>query len=384
MSHLPVHLLLSGPGSPVLRSLENRENRNIFYRLFPLFSVEDFAREVENGMQVMICEDRLPFIKWEDCAARVKARNPGGIFILLSETEQDSPLFRNGRTLVQHPSDIAGLLSLLESINGRHQATTHPENAEEQRLNQMLHELQGKNRELEKINYELDRFVYSASHDLRSPLTSVLGLLYLLRGELTDKSALNYVQLMEDSILKLDNTIRDIVAYSRNNRTEIVYEPVQLGGLVKDIIANLRYLETGELNLQEVIRVESPGVLHTDRNRLQTVLNNLLANSIRYRHPARPPVITVSAKEEGSNILLKVEDNGIGINDHHIERIFDMFYRTNESSTGSGLGLYIARETVRKMGGSILVHSNVNEGTVFDITLPCPTPHPNAHGSERR
>jgi signal transduction histidine kinase len=175
---------------------------------------------------------------------------------------------------------------------------------------------------------------------------------------------------MEESILKLDNTIRDIVAYSRNNRTEIAFEPVRIKPIVDDVINNLRYLDTSEYKINELIHVQDGSVFPSDRNRLQIILNNLLANAIRYRHPARKPQVFVESKLDGSQVEITVSDNGLGINDQHIDKIFDMFYRTSDTSAGSGLGLYIVKETIKKLNGSIEVSSRVNEGTTFKVILP--------------
>jgi signal transduction histidine kinase len=231
-------------------------------------------------------------------------------------------------------------------------------------------ELQEKNKELEKINFELDRFVYSASHDLRSPLTSVLGLLYLLRNEIKEKDAMHYVDLMEESILKLDNIIRDIVAYSRNNRTQVQLETVELSEVVRDISTGLRYLETDEVALKDVIEVKKSAALISDRSRIQIILNNLISNAIKYRHAARKPKIQITCEHLNSQAVLIIEDNGMGIKDEHLNKIFDMFYRTNDQSSGSGLGLYIVKETVKKLGGEVNVRSQVNNGTTFTITIP--------------
>ena len=233
-----------------------------------------------------------------------------------------------------------------------------------------MHELQSKNKELEKINFELDRFVYSASHDLRSPLTSVLGLLYLLRNETNTTETIRYVDLMEESILKLDNIIRDIVAYSRNNRTQVNIEKVEIKDVIKDICAGLRYLESDEIILKEIIHIEEPALIQTDRTRIQIILNNLISNSIKYRHPDRKPKISISCRKTENNAIVSVKDNGLGIKEEHLDKIFDMFYRTSDKSSGSGLGLYIVKETIKKLGGTVDVLSEINSGTTFTLTIP--------------
>jgi signal transduction histidine kinase len=287
--------------------------------------------------------------------------NPGVQIIILGDQIPGIAVFHSKAVLALSTSEMVhlpGLLSeiLQSQVYGSHQAA--------------MMELQDKNAELKKINHELDRFVYSASHDLRSPLTSVLGLLYLLRVEVKDDGAQRYVDLMEESILKLDNIIRDIVAYSRNNRTELQIEAIKLNDVMTDVESGLRYLETPGINIQDAVKVDACAVFASDRNRLTTILNNLISNSIKYRHPSRSPEINVSVDVSKEMITINVRDNGIGIKDYHLGRIFEMFYRTSDHSTGSGLGLYIVKETINKLGGDIKVESEVNQGTQFTIQLP--------------
>jgi signal transduction histidine kinase len=287
--------------------------------------------------------------------------NQGIQIIIIGDKVPGMAVFHSKAALVLHPNETAQLPDLLNEMLLQ-QANSGQQAA--------LIELKEKNSELEKINFELDRFVYSASHDLRSPLTSVLGLLYLLRVEVKEEGAQRYVDLMEESILKLDNIIRDIVAYSRNNRTELQIEAIQMNDLMADVEAGLRYLESPGINIHESVKVENESVFPSDRNRLMTILNNLISNSIKYRHPARSPEINVSVDVGKEHVTLKIRDNGIGIKDYHLGKIFDMFYRTSDHSTGSGLGLYIVKETIKKLGGSIQVESEVNQGTQFIIQLP--------------
>jgi signal transduction histidine kinase len=285
--------------------------------------------------------------------------------LLVSSTISASEAVDAGVDFQIHPAEIGGINSLISAIQNKRM--TEPS---EVGFNSSFEQLKEKNSELEKINFELDRFVYSASHDLRSPLTSVLGLLYLLREELEEGDQLKYVALMEESILKLDNTIRDIVAYSRNNRTEIVLDSINLPAVIAEIAANLNYLESDELKLSEIVFLDVSSSFISDKSRIQVILTNLIANSIKYRHVSKKLSIHISARQDENHLVLKVADNGMGINDTHIGKIFNMFYRTNEQSTGSGLGLYIVREMVKKLDGFIEVSSRINEGTEFTITLP--------------
>ena len=197
-----------------------------------------------------------------------------------------------------------------------------------------------------------------------------MGLLYLLRNETNTSETIRYVDLMEESILKLDNIIRDIVAYSRNNRTLVNIEKVEIKEVIKDISAGLRYLESDEVILKEIIHVEEPASIQTDRTRIQIILNNLISNSIKYRHPNRTPQISITCNTNANNSIVVVKDNGIGINEEHLGKIFEMFYRTSDKSSGSGLGLYIVNETIKKLGGKVEVNSQINLGTTFTLTIP--------------
>jgi signal transduction histidine kinase len=290
---------------------------------------------------------------------------PKPYVLLVSSAMQPSEALEAGVDFQIHPAEIGRIIPLVFAIQNKINSSLAENN-----YNSSLEQLKDKNSELEKINFELDRFVYSASHDLRSPLTSVLGLIYLLREELDEGDQLKYVGLMEESILKLDNTIRDIVAYSRNNRTEILLESINLSEVVSEIAGNLHYLESEDINLTEILKLEVSSSFISDRSRILVILNNLITNSIKYRHAAKKLSIRITAVVNENHIVLKVADNGLGINDSHIGKIFNMFYRTSEQSTGSGLGLYIVREMVKKLDGYIEVSSRINQGTEFTISIP--------------
>jgi signal transduction histidine kinase len=317
----------------------------------------------------IICVISNSKIEWQNEVNLIKSEFPHFIFGVFSDDITSIQAYASGCQFVLNSDDKSASQYLWQIIASKH-LDLENQILENQRLEKSLAEIQSKNKELEKINFELDRFVYSASHDLRSPLTSILGLLYLLRTQLVDAETIKYTNLMEESILKLDNTIKDIVTYSRNNRTEIIREKVKLKSIIKDLVDNLRYLEPYGTSLEESIEFKGVNIINADKGRLQTILNNLISNSIRYRQTSKPLKIVIKSEIENEKVIISVEDNGIGIKEQHIERIFDMFYRTHESSTGSGLGLYIVKETINKLGGSIQVYSTYNEGTTFIVSFP--------------
>jgi signal transduction histidine kinase len=240
----------------------------------------------------------------------------------------------------------------------------------ERELKDLAEEVNGKNIHLEKTNAELDRFLYSTSHDLRSPLSSIKGLVNIARLETADEKIQHYFSMMVDRVDKLDFFIKDIIDYSRNARTEVRIEPVDFDLLLAEVTDNLRYIEGAEsIHFQSKVLAEHP--VNADRNRLSVVLNNLMANAIKYHDPYKERQwIDVQVSNSNGTIKLTVSDNGIGIDPEHHKKIFDMFYRGTFQSKGSGLGLYIVKETIAKMKGTICVESTPGRGSSFLITLP--------------
>jgi signal transduction histidine kinase len=179
-----------------------------------------------------------------------------------------------------------------------------------------------------------------------------------------------YFTMMIDRVDKLDFFIKDIIDYSKNARTEIRAEQVDFSSLVKEVTENLKFIEGAEsIKFQSNVLVEQP--LLADKTRLSVILNNLMANAIKYHDPRKENQwIDVEVSNSGGTIKLSVSDNGMGISNEHQDKIFDMFYRGTLLSKGSGLGLYIVKETVAKMKGTIHVESFPGKGSSFLITVP--------------
>ncbi len=230
--------------------------------------------------------------------------------------------------------------------------------------------LKNQNIQLKKLNSELDSFVYSASHDLKAPLSSVRGLINLAQKE-DDKQKLDhYLELIDKSITKLDDFIKDIINLSRNSRQVIVKEPVDFRQLVEETFNNFKYLPDFN-KIEKIIEVDPEIVFNSDKRRLMVMFSNLISNSIRYYNPyATSPYIKVIIKSKGGNLNISITDNGVGIPNQYLKKIFEMFFRASESSNGSGIGLYIVKETIDKLKGKITVNSEVGVGSSFNITLP--------------
>lgn len=230
--------------------------------------------------------------------------------------------------------------------------------------------LQEKNQALKKANEELDRFVYSASHDLRAPLASTLGLINITRISQEEQDKFTYLDMMEQSLNKMDKTIQDITDYSRNARLQIESEEIYFESIIEDVLQRLKYLKHVD-DVKINTYIEGNEKFYTDKMRLYVILINLISNAIKYlRHDEAHPHVNIRVEVCQETARILVEDNGIGIDEEHLDKIFSMFFQAARESSGSGLGLFIVKETINKLKGSIRVQSELKKGSCFEIVLP--------------
>jgi signal transduction histidine kinase len=232
--------------------------------------------------------------------------------------------------------------------------------------------LEDEQAQLRKTNRELDSFIYSTSHDLRAPVASVLGLINVARIDTRDGKSLEFLNLIEGRVQKLDAVISDILNLSKVKKTELRYENVDFNALLADSMADVKFLE-GSRKI-EIRYFESPTNRFVgDYSLTKMVLGNLLSNAVKYHSPTKPdPYIEVQFEKAAGQVSFVVADNGEGIADEHHKKIFDMFYRASEKSQGTGLGLYIVKETLARIGGSVEVKSRKGTGTTVKVTLEQP------------
>lgn len=242
---------------------------------------------------------------------------------------------------------------------------------QEQRKNAET-ELRIQNEELVKINQEMDSFIYSVSHNLRAPLMSVLGLVDLASREDQDRGSYfqDYFHMMNHSITKLDDTLKEILDYSRNSRQQIAQQKIDFRKIIEDCLERLKYLEEFD-RIETNISIKADHAFYSDEYRITVILNNLISNAINYKDIAKDGCkLAISVLITREKALLSIQDNGIGIPEEYKPKIFNMFFRGTVRSKGAGLGLYIVKETVSKLNGRIGIHSTYGEGTTVDLELP--------------
>jgi PAS domain S-box-containing protein len=224
--------------------------------------------------------------------------------------------------------------------------------------------------ELQKVNFELDSFVYHASHDLRSPLRSILGLIDLYRLEDTPQVREQCIERIEGSVKRLDDLVMELLSISRNDRINDPHVEVNMMVEVNNSISSY-YNATNTEGLEIKAKIYQPVPLKTDATRVRIILNNIISNAIKYRSFHKEnSLIDIEVRVNDKEAVISIEDNGEGIEESKLPHIFDMFYRATEKSVGSGLGLYIVKKVADKLNAKIDVTSEEWEGTTFKITIP--------------
>jgi signal transduction histidine kinase len=229
--------------------------------------------------------------------------------------------------------------------------------------------LEDERERLRNINNELDSFLYRTSHDLRSPIASILGITHLAQLEMTDGTSKKYMAMIEERIKRLDLVISDILKLSRSKKLDLKLEVVDFNRLVKDVVADVKFNENAS-SIRLDYTEASDALFYTDYNQMKIVLGNLVSNAVKYHYLNQPdPFIRITRKRMDKVVEIRVEDNGQGIPKDSLPRIFEMFYRASTTTDGTGLGLYIVREALAKINGKIAVTSDYGKGTTFTVTL---------------
>ena len=216
-------------------------------------------------------------------------------------------------------------------------------------------------------NKELNTFLYKATHDLRGPLSSIIGLTQLAKND--EKGFRNYLEMIEDSARRLDAILLSLIHTMSINEAKINITEIDFETIVQRIIKDLRFLDGFE-DTQIHYDIDAHIQYRSDEKIIISVLQNLIENAIKYRDGKKNSYIDISIKQKDQEIIITIKDNGIGIPAEILNKVFDMFYRGVGGKTGSGLGLYIVRNGIEKLQGHISLESTYMEGSTFTIVLP--------------
>ena len=260
---------------------------------------------------------------------------------------------------------------------------------------QVTHEaLQGiSTNELLEINKELLSFVNSIAHDFRSPMTNIKGFSRVLEESLSEmehhlreelvllsakaqeeikkvmeKKVPESLKYISASVDRLDKMINALLALSRIGKRQLVLQDIDMAHLVNDVCHSFKHQT--EINNIQITVGKLPTVM-SDNVAMEQIIGNLVDNAIKYLAPGRPGKITVNCKKDKERYIFRVEDNGRGIDEKDIEKIFQLFHRSGQQDvTGDGMGLAYVRKTISQLGGRVWCESEIGVGTKMMFTVP--------------
>ncbi|MBK3556547.1 CHASE3 domain-containing protein [Streptomyces sp. MBT56] len=272
----------------------------------------------------------------------------------------------DNRIEIKGPSDVQDVAGAVENMRQR----LSDELAEARKREDLL---AGQTQELRRSNSELEQFAYVASHDLQEPLRKVASFCQLLEkryGTELDDRGKQYIAFAVDGAKRMQVLINDLLTFSRVGRVHESWKPVDLGRSLDRALGNLATAveESGAV----IERPEELPELVGDATALTMVWQNLVGNAVKFRHPDRPPRITVDCEREDENWHLTVSDNGIGIAPEFADKVFVIFQRLHarDEYDGTGIGLALCRKIIEFHGGRIWLEPEPGEGTRIHFTLP--------------
>jgi two-component system response regulator PhcR len=328
------------------------------YEIYTAGSAADGLKILQNvNIEVIIADQKMPETTGVQFFKSIKDTFPDPIRILLTgytDIEALADAINHGdvyRYITKPWSD----LELHNSIKNAYDAY------------RAKVDLRNKVIELEKTNDELNRFIYSISHELRAPLVSVIGIVNLVKMEGLFNSSGEYWNLIEICSNKLDFYIQKTLQYYKNNKSIAEHTPVDFAQLVSDLVSLYSYAEKDTVfNIN--INQEVP--FYSDAFRIEVILGNLINNAIKYQKTTEPnKYVNIDITVDCFNAEISISDNGIGILNEHLEKIFNQFFKS-KNHHGSGLGLFIVKEALTRLHGKIEVNSDLAVGTTFKITIP--------------
>jgi len=332
------------------------------YKIYTTTSVEEAWKIIDEkqNIQIIISDQRMPKITGTTFLKRVAKKYPDIIRVLLTgysdiediiDAINEAEIFR----YVSKPWEKDKLHGIIE------------QGIEVYKLKQEQKQLI---ENLEKDSKELDHFLYGATHDLRAPVASLIGLVDLAKRE-NDMQGVKMILEMQSKTLKqMEELVEDVVNYSKNKYAAIEVTPIDFSTLLQNSLDVHEAYQNAQ-ELKKNINLEINADFESDISRIKVIFNNLISNAIRYSDfEKETSEINVFIETNEKEAIIKVEDNGVGIETEHLPNIFEMFYRANEQQKGSGLGLFLVKESVNALKGEIEVKSEEGKGTEFQVTLP--------------
>ena len=331
------------------------------FKIFTAIDGEEGLRIAqEEEIHVVIADQRMPGMTGTEFFERMVQINPDPIRILLTGY-----------------SDIA---SVIDAINKGevYRFIDKPWNIEQIKnsiknaadIYFMRRELKEKNLKLKKLHSEMNQFVYSLSHELRGPLMSISGVSKLAKMEVSDPNVLEYFEMIDTATRKLDDFIYKMLDFYRSTKIDHKVTEIHFQDVVnQQMIAYREKFDLSHFHIEVQVNQKIP--FFSDDSKIRVILNNLFSNAVQFQKSQEGPKrISLTVDVFDNQVVISLEDNGIGIEERHRGDVFNLFSRATQRNVGTGLGLYMVKEAVEQMGGKIHLESQIHEGTTVTVTLP--------------
>ncbi len=330
------------------------------FKVFTALHAEEGLELVQQEeFEVVIADQRMPGMTGVEFFEKLVEVNPKPIRILLTGY-----------------SDIA---SVIDAINKGevYRFIDKPWNIEQIKnaifnaadIYEARKELKIKNDRLEKLHSEMNRFVYSLSHELRGPLMSISGISKLAKMETFDQGILEYFEMIDEATVKLDDFIYKMLDFYRSTKMENRIEPIFFKDVLEQQMGD--YKKKWHLDdIQISVDIQQSEPFHSDEAKIRVILNNLFSNAFKFQKDGEEKKIDISIKVEQNSAIIIISDNGIGIDEKHQGEVFNLFHRATQRNVGSGIGLYMVKESIEQLQGSIKLTSSPDQGTTMEVTLP--------------
>ena len=336
-----------------------------------LFSNSQFAKIVNLPLHEVIGSSFTRFLpleerdRFEDMLAEGWGGQIKGEFILAPFASSQLHVYLSLNTIVDKDQELLGMI-----------VTNLSEQKELEKLAKAKEELSDKNKELIKINNDLDTFIYTASHDLKSPVLNIEGLVDALDEILDDGSSKEDIRqitnMIGKSVARFKSTLLDLTEITKVQKNFAgAEEDIDCKELIDDVLSGLdQYITQNNATIE--LDIENSPVIKFSRKNFQSIVYNLVTNAIKYSRSGNPPKVKIKSKRVRDYMLLSVEDNGLGIDMEMETKLFSMFQRLHTHVEGSGIGLYIVKRIMDNAGGAIEVESEVGVGSTFTLYFPLP------------
>lgn len=267
---------------------------------------------------------------------------------LISKSGKKIPVSISSSLLITKEGKVNGIVNIAKDI-------TH---------------IQRTQKQLETRNKELQAFAYRAFHDLKGPLATMEGLVNITLGERDIKKVHQNLEMILNSTSRLNDILTELLNFTRSTINLQKEQKIYFKSLVQEVLNDLK-LKPGFNEVRFEIQVQQESEFCNDRNQIRNILYHLVKNGFDFRDKdSGDSFIRVFVEVNESEALIIIEDNGIGIQENLFERIFDMFYRGSQQSSGMGLGLYLVKGALENLEGSIYTESKTNQGSRFEVHIP--------------